>query len=153
MEPITREESLRLLAEAPVAHIGVISGGEPYVTPMSFVLDGERILFRTKSGKRFDGMLSNPTVCIEASTFDSETGDWVSVIVKGRAAETVDGDTKVLTVEKLLQKYQQALGSPLGRGGMQPMAGFPHVFEVEIVEITGMSSGRGLTPRTRPGRL
>lgn len=153
MEPITREEALLFLAEAPVAHIGVISQGEPYVTPMSFVLDGERILFRTKPGLRSGGMLDHPRVCVEVSRFDGETGDWVSVIVKGTAAETDDDATKALTVERLLQKYHQALGSPLERGGLQPMITFPHVVEVKIEEISGMSSGRGLTPRTRPGRL
>ncbi len=153
MESITREEALLFLAEASVAHIGVISQGKPYVTPMSFVLDGERILFRTKPGTRFEGMLDNPTVCIEVSRYDDETGDWMSVIVTGTAAETDDDATKALTVERLLQKYQQALGSPLAWGGMQPMADFPHVVEVKIEEISGMSSGRGFSPRTRPGRL
>ena len=31
-------------------------------------------------------MVENPVVWIEASTFDSETGDWTSVIVKGRSS-------------------------------------------------------------------
>jgi hypothetical protein len=33
------------------------------------------------------------------------------------------------------------------------METFPHVMEVTIEGITGMSSGRGLAFRTRPGRL
>ena len=48
--------------------------GEPYVTPMSFVVDSDRILFRTNPGKRHEAMLENPVVSIEASTFDEETG-------------------------------------------------------------------------------
>jgi hypothetical protein len=53
----------------------------------------------------------------------------------------------------LLEKYAAVLGSPLGTGGLQPMASFPHVLEVSIDEITGMTSGRGFSFRTRPGRL
>ena len=153
MEEITDDRAKRFLEEAAVAHIGVISDGEPYVTPMSFVLEGNRILFRTKPGKRYQGMVENPTVSIEASTFDEETGDWVSVIVKGTASLVIDDATIELTVQLLLQKYESSLGSPLTRGGIQPMAMFPHVIEVTIEEITGMTSGGYSAGRTRPGRL
>ena len=153
MEPITEDQAKAFLTDELVAHIGVISNGEPYVTPMSYVVDGDRILFRTKPGKRFEAMTASPTVSIEASTFDAETGEWVSVIVKGVAAEVHDDETISTAVQLLLNKYQAVLGTPLGRGGIQPMATFPHVVAVSIEEITGMSSGGGLSMKTRPGRL
>jgi uncharacterized protein len=153
MEPITDEEALEFLREEMVAHLGVVHDGEPYVTPMSFVVDGRRLLFRTKPGKRFEAIESNPNVCVEVSRFDEETGDWVSVLVRGKAAERTDEQTTSRAVELLLQKYSSVLGSPLGIGGLQPMASFPHVLEVSINEISGMSSGRGFSYRTRPGRL
>ena len=120
---------------------------------MSFVVDEDRILFRTKPGKRFEGMVSNPVVSIEASHFDNDTGDWVSVIVIGTATEVHDDETVSRTVQLLLQKYESVLGSPLSRGGLQPMASFPHVVSVSIDEITGMASGGGFGAKTRPGRL
>lgn len=153
METLTREQALRVLEEAPVAHLGLISEGKPYVTPMSFVLEGDRVLFRTKPGKKLEAIQANPEVCIEASLFDEATGSWVSVIVRGSARESHDADTEQLVVERLFEKYQASLGSPLSRSGLQPLPGFPHVVEVEIAEVTGMSSGGGLRPRTRPGRL
>ena len=153
MESITVKQAKRFLEESLVAHIGVMSEGEPYVTPMSFVVDSDRILFRTQPGKRYEAMLENPVVSIEASTFDSETGDWTSVIVRGRAADASDDATISLTVQLLFQKYDKVLGSSLSRGGIQPMASFPHVVEVPIDEITGMISGGGFAMRTRPGRL
>lgn len=153
MEPITSQQAREFITEALVAHIGVISEGRPYVTPMSFVVDEDRILFRTKPGKRFEGMVSNPVVSIEASHFDNDTGDWVSVIVIGTATEVHDDETVSRTVQLLLQKYESVLGSPLSRGGLQPMASFPHVVSVSIDEITGMASGGGFGAKTRPGRL
>ncbi|HEY4606024.1 MAG TPA: pyridoxamine 5'-phosphate oxidase family protein [Acidimicrobiia bacterium] len=153
MEPIAETEALRFLKQALVAHIGVISNGEPYVTPMSFVLDDRRLLFRTKPGRRFEAILANPTVSIEVSHFDEVTGDWISVIAKGRAVERNDEPTMSRTVELLLEKYEAVLGSPLGRGEMQPMASFPHVMEIPIDEVSGMTSGSGFSYRTRPGRL
>ncbi|HET9203468.1 MAG TPA: pyridoxamine 5'-phosphate oxidase family protein [Acidimicrobiia bacterium] len=153
MEPIAEDEALEFLAEAMVAHIGVVRDGKPYVTPMSFVLDGRRLFFRTKPGMRLEAIAANPSVSIEVSHFDEVTGDWVSVVVTGTATERTDEPTTTRTVELLFQKYEVVLGSPLGHGGLQPMASFPHVIEVTIEEITGMSSGRGFTFRTRPGRL
>lgn len=153
MDPLTEAEAWQVLRDAPVAHVGVIADGEPYVTPMSFVVDEGRILFRTKPGRRHRALVDNPKVSIEASRFDPSNGDWVSVVISGRAEECTDQERCLRVVGLLLEKYRQALGSPFGREGMQAMASFPHVIEVTVDEMTGMSSGRGFSPRTRPGRL
>lgn len=153
MEPLDRDEALLLLGKTPVAHLGLVSEGEPYVTPMSFVLDGDRILFRTQAGRKLRAIGENPRVCIEVSRFDEDSGDWVSVIVSGTATLTNDRHTGEIIVQKLFDKYSKALGSPLTHGGLQPVPGLPHIIEVEIEEISGMTSGRGFSPRTRPGRL
>jgi nitroimidazol reductase NimA-like FMN-containing flavoprotein (pyridoxamine 5'-phosphate oxidase superfamily) len=153
MESITPAEARQFLEEAKVAHIGVVFDNGPYVTPMSFVVNGNRILFRTKPGRRYEAMRANPKVSIEVSRFDDESGDWTSVIVEGTARECPEGDCQE-TVAMLMKKYESVLGSPLGHGGgLQPMSSFPHVVEVEIEEISGMTSGRGFTVPTRPGRL
>ena len=52
-------EALDFLEHEMVAHVGVIDDGKPYVTPMSFALDGRRLLFRTKPGRRFEAIESN----------------------------------------------------------------------------------------------
>jgi hypothetical protein len=153
MDSISREEALAVLGSAPVAHIAVIESGEPYVTPMSYVVDGERVLFRTMAGRKLDGIRVNPVVCVEVSKYDNATGDWVSVIVRGTATVTEDDEIKTLTITKLLDKYREVVGSPLSTSGMQPMSGFPHVVVVSIDEISGMVSGRGWGHRTKPGRL
>jgi len=153
MDAISETEAREFLSGAMVAHIGVMTNDGPYVSPVSFVLDGNRLLFRTKPGKRFEALVVNPRVSIEVSSFDEETGDWVSVIVQGRAAERTDPITTTRAVELLMEKYEKVLGSPLSRNGFQAMATFPHVVEVIIDELTGMASGRALSFRTRPGRL
>jgi nitroimidazol reductase NimA-like FMN-containing flavoprotein (pyridoxamine 5'-phosphate oxidase superfamily) len=153
LEPIDQTEAMQFLTESMVAHIGVVTDGEPYVTPMSFVVDGNRVLFRTKPGRRFEAIDANPLVCIEVSHFDETTGDWISVIVRGKARERADDETTSRAIGLLLDKYEAAVGTPLGHGGLQPMATFPHVIEVPIDEISGMTSGRGFSYRTRPGRL
>jgi len=153
VDAIGEARALAFLEAAPVAHIGVVHDGEPYVTPMSFVMADNKILFRTKPGRRFVALQQNPVVSIEVSSYDPENGDWTSVIVKGTARETTAEVTLSLTVEKFYEKYREILGSPLGTGGIQPLSTFPHVLVVEIEEISGMVSSGGFGMRTRPGRL
>jgi nitroimidazol reductase NimA-like FMN-containing flavoprotein (pyridoxamine 5'-phosphate oxidase superfamily) len=153
MNPLSREEALELLAVAPVAHLGVIDDGRPYVTPMSFVLVGDVVAFRTVPGRKLEAIRENPQVCVEAAKFDPESGEWASVIVTGMARETEDAQTRAAVVAGLFEKYRDALGSPLSRGGLRPLTGLPFVVLVDIEEVTGMVSGGGFAHRTRPGRL
>jgi nitroimidazol reductase NimA-like FMN-containing flavoprotein (pyridoxamine 5'-phosphate oxidase superfamily) len=153
MDQLTRDEALQLLNTTPVAHLGLISDGAPYVTPMSFVVDGEEILFRTMAGKKLNALRDNPNVCVEVSQFDEQTGEWASVIVTGTATEVADRNKGERAVQLLFDKYANVLGDPLSRGGLQPMPGLPYLVSLKIEQITGVSSGRGFSPRTRPGRL
>jgi nitroimidazol reductase NimA-like FMN-containing flavoprotein (pyridoxamine 5'-phosphate oxidase superfamily) len=154
MESLPRDEALEILGGEYVAHLGVISNGAPYVTPMSFVVDGDRILFRTMAGRKLDAIRANPQVCIEVSRYHEETGDWVSVIVEGTARLVDDDETRQTTVALIFEKYEKVMGSPLsGGGGMMPLGGYPQVIEVPIDDVVGMSSGRGMSARTKPGRM
>lgn len=154
MQPITTEEALEVLGRELVAHLGIAIDGVPYVTPMSYVLDGQRILFRTMAGKKLDGIRANPAVCVEVSRFDEETGDWVSVIVSGTARMVDDSDTRQVVIAALFEKYDKVMGSPLSvGGGLIPLGGQPYVIEVPIEEISGLSADGGLRVRTKPGRM
>lgn len=156
MDPLTIEESRALLRRAPVGHLGVVADGRPYVTPMSFVLDpsAEAIFFRTVPGRKLEAISDNPSVCVEVSEYDETTGAWSSVIISGIASEVDEASLGAAVVSSLFEKYGEALGSPLGTGGgLQPLAGLTTVLRVDIGEMSGMSSGRLFSPRTRPGRL
>lgn len=145
---------MELLENQLVAHLGVVREGAPYVTPMSFVLDGDLVLFRTMAGSKLEAIRRNPRVCIEVVSYDETTGDWASAIVTGNASEVVDDELRAKTTSLLFEKYGDVLGSPLGHGGgIRPLQGFPHVLQVAIDEISGMSAGSAWSARTRPGRL
>ncbi len=154
MESLTREESYEILVSEPVAHLGVISNGAPYVTPMSFVVADDRVRFRTMAGRKLDAIRTNPAVSIEVSRYDEETGAWVSVIVEGDARLVDDNESRQETIALLFAKYEKVIGSPLsGGGGLLPLGGHPYVIEVLIDRIAGMTSSRGMSVRTKPGRM
>jgi hypothetical protein len=154
MEPLAREQAFDLLGREPVAHLGVILDGEPWVYPMSFVVDGDRILFRTLAGAKLDAIRANPRVCVEVSSFDAETGNWESAIVRGTARFVDSDQDRQSVIAQLFDKYATVMGSPMSAGGgLMPLGGQPYVIEVPIEEISGMSSDGGFRIRTKPGRL
>jgi nitroimidazol reductase NimA-like FMN-containing flavoprotein (pyridoxamine 5'-phosphate oxidase superfamily) len=139
MDPVMIEEATGFLRETPVAHLGLVSDGKPYVTPMAFVVDDGRILFRTRPGRKLEAIIENPAVCIEAFSFDESTGDWHSVIVNGRASQVTDPAVEERAVTLLLERYANQLGSPSGIGVLQPLASTSQVIEVVIDQVSSMT--------------
>lgn len=152
MDELTRAEALELLAALDVGHVGTAAGGEPYVTPISYIVIGDEVLFRTLPGRRLDALRVNPRVCLEASRSD-EDGNWESVIAWGAARELDDPNREADVVSALLSKYHDSSDGLLSFGSSRPFDPSPLVIAVLIDEISGRTSGRGFSPRTRPGRL
>ncbi|HLT96468.1 MAG TPA: pyridoxamine 5'-phosphate oxidase family protein [Acidimicrobiia bacterium] len=151
MNELTPTQCLALLSTARVGHLAVISEGDPYVAPISFVLIGEAIYVRTASGKRIEAMKANPRVCFEVSKMDDATGDWESVIVWSTAEFVDDDRTSQEVIAAFHDKYRDVLGSPLNPGRVVPEDIYVVRFPIEISE--GRSSGSYFSMRSRPGRL
>lgn len=134
-----------------VGHLAVISDGEPYVTPLSYVFAAGRISFRTGQGRRLDAILVSPRVCFEVSEFESSTGNWSSVIVYGTALRVDDRQHAATVVSGLLDKYQ-LITDPLASPARVP-GGTQVVISIEPDTISGRKAGSLLTVRSRPGRL
>ncbi len=152
MDELTREQAIDLLQSEAVAHVATAVDGQPYVTPISYVVLGDELLFRTVPGRRLDSIDRNPRVCVEASRLD-EAGNWESVVVFGEARRLEDPQRQADVIAALLAKYHDASEGLLSMGGGRPFDPQPVVVAVPLTEVTGRTSGGGLSPRTRPGRL
>lgn len=151
MKELTWDRCQDLLTESQVAHIAVISEGEPYVSPISYVLVGNAVCLRTGPGKRVDALRQNPRVCVEVSAYDEAAGDWESVIIWG-TAEFVDDDREAQEIIfAFMEKYREVLGSPLNPAGMMPEPDV--VIRIPIEETSSRDSGDYFSVRRRPGRL
>ena len=152
MEEITEAQARLIVENCDVAHIGVLSDGEAYVTAVSYVVDGDLLLFRSGPGRRLDAIRAHPRVCVEISTFDRRTGSWEGVVAFGNARILEQGK-EVAAVERMLrEKYRRITRSAVFYEPSQaPEDGY--VVEVTLDELAGRSSGSGIGPRTRPGRL
>lgn len=151
MNQLTPQEIAEVIAGAKFAHVGVISEGEPYVTPISFVSLGDGIAFRSLGGKRYDALKADPRVSVEITEYNEETGAWRCVIAAGHAVVVEDVNEEASIIQGLLHRYEQNFTSLLGDTG--PSFGTAYVIKIEFDGITGRTSGTFLQPKTRPGRL
>jgi len=167
MEPLSPARIEQLLDSASFAHIAVVSGGDPYVSPLSYVRFEDALYFRCTPGERVEALNAHPRASASIVVFDEETGAWESVLVRGDVNFIEDDDTEDAVVVLFLDKYQDYtpdLGSAprlhtfddagigwIGTAQVPP--GEAVLFALTMNEVSGRTSGRWMTPGTRPGRL
>lgn len=153
MEELTRTQIDHLLETQPVAHIGVVSAAEPYVTPTSFVFVDGSVWFRTAEGRRLNALRSSPRTCVEVTRYHRYTGMWESVIGWGDAVVHDDPRQQLWVADLLETKYRDPLealeGIPIERIEHEDIA----AVEIPLDEVSGRSALRPGGRRTRPGRL
>jgi len=153
MEDLDRRAMLGLLREELIAHLALVDGEEPYVTPISYVHMGDAIYLRTGPGRRLDLIRGGRQVCIEASRHVNENGDWESVLVWGRSAVLESGDEADEAIGMLLFKYRSVFTATAAYVGPAPLAPGEVVVKVPIERMTGRRSEAGFGIPLRPGRL
>ena len=150
MIDLTPEECARVLEEGYVAHIGLISDGVPYVTPMSYVVVGDDVCFRTGPGRRVDALRADPRCCVEV-TILRESDTWESVLFWGAARFIEEPGARADVVAAILRKYHTE--SPLGSSSPAFLPKEHPIIAITPEDVTGRASGRELGKQTRPGRL
>ena len=166
MEPLPQIRIDHLLESAKFADVAVVSNGDPYVSPLSFVRHEESLYFRCAPGERVDALRAHPRASVSIVEFDGETGGWESVLVRGAVTFVEDDQVGDAIVALFLDKYREytsELGAvirldendagPHFIGAAEVPRGEAVLFRLEIGEVTGRTSGRWGTPGTRPGRL
>lgn len=152
MEDLSIETCGEILTTERIAHVAVVDDEGPYVTPVSYVMLGGNLFFRTGAGRRLDAMNTDPRVCVEVSRV-GEDGGWQSVVGFGQARTVTDDAIAQEVVRELFSKYRDRLGSPLSRGRALPLPETAVIMKVALKSISGRSSGSWLSIPTRPGRL
>lgn len=151
MRELNRVLAQQLLDHQPVARIGVVVDGDPYVTAIAYVVDDGEVLFRTGPGQRLDAIRSHPRVCVEVSSYDVQTGEWSSAIILGDAAVVDDPDRSAQAERLLRDKYRRLSSSALVFPAEAPEEGW--IVAVTMDELSARTSGSGLQREHRPGRL
>lgn len=151
VDELPQERCWAELAASSVGHLAVVSEGEPYVTPVSFVAEVPRISFRTGAGRRLAALRSGHRVCFEACTEDQDSRSWTSVVAWGTPRKAILPDERDEVIDALYLKYHSNREDPFRAPA--PSILEPEVVIIDIDYISGRSSGLGLGASLRPGRL
>lgn len=101
-----------VLDAATVAHVGLMDDGQPYVLPMAYARDGDRLLLHGSTGSRLMRLLADGTPCcvtvtildglvFARSAFESSM-HYRSAMVLGRA-RVLDGDEALAGLRTLTE--------------------------------------------------
>lgn len=97
---MTGAECRNQLASARVGRLACVSGEQPYVLPVQFVLDEDFAYLFSMPGQQLDWMRSNPRVCLEVDDVKNQE-DWTSVVALGRYEELTEPSERARAHELL----------------------------------------------------
>lgn len=88
-EELTRDECLELLHKATVGRIGGVVDGRPFIVPVNYAVDQDRVVFKTSPGTKLSASAFS-RVAFEIDAFDSTGHTGWSVVVEGVASDISD---------------------------------------------------------------
>lgn len=92
LEILSAEECLDLLRAEEIGRVSTSLRALPVVLPVTYTMDGDRIVFRTNVGTKFHAATRGAVVAFEIDDFDRATRTGWSVMVVGEASEITDPD-------------------------------------------------------------
>lgn len=150
---INKQECRDLLARLGFGRLACARENQPYIVPIYFTYEADRLYGFATMGQKIEWMRSNPLVCVEVDEVLSRA-EWTSVVVRGRYEEMPDTPKH----QKMRQQAQASLekrstwwqtGIAAGRARGHFKADVPVFFSIRIDEITGHRA----SPDPAPGYI
>lgn len=116
--------------------------GEPYCVPVTIARDGEKIYFHcAKAGTKIDMMRENPRVCMTCvgdtrRVPEEFTTKFESAVIRGRASEVTDDETKIHALRLICQRHAAA-GMDGFDDAIKRSLGRTAIWQIDIEDITG----------------
>ena len=136
---LTPEQSYALLRGCRVAHLGLVSGGDPYVVPINYAFDGEYVYFHSLPGKKVDAVRAHPRVCVQVEEVEGDC-NWRSVLAFGQCEEVRGSADRAHALGLLLSLFPHLTPVESLMAG-DAGAPAPLAFRVHVERVTGMCEG------------
>lgn len=148
------EECREFLAHHEIGRLACARDGQPYIVPIYFVYETDRLYGFTTPGQKVEWMRLNPLVCVQADEVTSED-KWTSVVVLGRYEELSEAreySEERNKAQSMLVKrtswWTTVYVASVARGRAEPP--LPVFYRIHIAEITGLrASPEGSPVRVR----
>jgi len=138
---LSRQQCHDFLARLGFGRLACARDNQPYIVPVYFAFESDRLSGFATKGQKIEWMRSNPLVSVEADEIHSHI-DWTSVVVRGRYQEYPDTPeySKVRQqTQSVLEKrslwWQTGLAAAQTRGKFD--RDLPVFYCIHIEEISG----------------
>jgi uncharacterized protein len=138
---MSQKESRALLEGLGIGRLACASENQPYIVPIFFAYEENRLYALSTVGRKIEWMRANPLVCVQADEIRSAM-EWTSAVVLGRYEELPDDEAHrkarahaVTLLSQHSRWWQGAYASDRLRGRAGEPT--PVVFCVHITEISG----------------
>ncbi len=122
-ETLTTVECVRLLETQFIGRIAAIDRGAPIVMPVTFVMVGTTVFFRTSLGSAFHEIVKDADVAFEVDSADPAYHTGWSVIGRGRSQQVFDPETRRRALALHLRPWARA--------------GEPGLISIPLTQLTG----------------
>lgn len=137
MRMLSNEEARGLFQTARVARLGCVVNGEPYVVPINYDFEGDRLYSHSLSGMKISGLRDNPRACVQVDHIESDS-HWQSAIAFGKYEEITKSSERAEVLNKLLRRFP--LLTPVESAiAIDSSAPEVVVFSINIERVTGVS--------------
>jgi hypothetical protein len=138
---MSEQECSELLGRVSFGRLACSLNDQPYIVPVDFSYEPDRIYVFSTAGKKIEWMRENPKVCLQADEIGNRS-NWLSVIVTGTFLELREPQytaEREHALEQLAQ-YSQYWLNPLAerREQTSDLSIEPVFFRVDINSISGL---------------
>jgi nitroimidazol reductase NimA-like FMN-containing flavoprotein (pyridoxamine 5'-phosphate oxidase superfamily) len=135
---LSKAESRALLAESRIGRLGCIDDGNPYVVPVSYILDSDSIYVHSLIGRKIRAMRENPRVCFQVDQVADDCR-WRSAIAFGTYQEVTNEQERNWAGRMLLSRFPHL--TPVESVPVHDGQSSVIVFRIRIEEVGGMGEG------------
>lgn len=131
-------EAQKLLNEQKFGHLGcTLETGEPYVVPVNYLFQDDKIYIHSLPGKKLDALRTNPKICLQVEKI-ADALKWQSVIVFGEFQEVKKMNEIIGVMQKFSKRFEQLTPVEAMIEEKWNLGGTV-VFTISIKRITGIA--------------
>lgn len=137
VKTLSNDDARKLFQSARVARLGCIVNGEPYVVPITILLEDNYLYSHSLNGMKITALRENPRACVQVDAIESELS-WRSAIAFGRYEEVTKPDERAEILNKLFRLFPMLtpVESTIALDGLAQEV---IVFRIRIDRLTAVS--------------
>jgi len=136
-----------ILQKGEICRIGLSDNGQPYIVPVNYGYQNNRLFFHSAiEGRKIDILRKNPHICFEVTVDDTiVTGekacDWGmryrSVMGEGTVLFLEDTTEKRAALDIIMSQYDREGVFTYGDGALERVT----IIQIDIISLSGKQSG------------